>query len=44
MMDGLTDKEKGSQKRAKQDKVASEIFKKQDEEFKDKIDFKLGKH
>jgi len=40
MMDGLTDKEKGGQKRAKQDKVASEIFKKRDEEFKDKIDFR----
>jgi len=44
MMDGLTDKEKGGQKRSKQDKLASEIFKKRDEEFKDKIDFNLGKH
>jgi len=43
MVDQLTDKEVGTQKRIKQDKIASKVFASREEEFKDKMDFLKGK-
>lgn len=39
MVDQKTDKEIGTEKRIKQDKIAAKVFAQRDEEFKDKIDF-----
>ncbi len=44
MMDDLTDKEKGTVKRAKRDVLAHKVFHEREQEFKDKIDFKSGKN
>jgi co-chaperonin GroES (HSP10) len=43
MMDTLTDKEKGSIKRAKGDVIANKVFKAREEEFKNKIELNIRK-
>jgi co-chaperonin GroES (HSP10) len=43
MMDTLSDKEKGSIKRAKGDVIANKVFKAREEEFKNKIELNIKK-